>query len=286
MSELKNFPMISQRDGDINQDFDCVPASIAACLSWLTGRAFSAREIKDAVYGTSYQGGTSASSFVSYCDQHGVKLYPINGYGSGMSLVMALHNAIQHNKPCLITEPDPYLTGWTHVCAAYAEVSGGITVMDPWIDAPVTKSDSAWASQLQENQIWVLEEDNMLQLTDPFARTYFTGDDKSWTCKATGKTLIGGILGFYRRVGGAPRLPLTGEQYDIPDLVYQVFESAIIIYDPKRKLDAPGGPFYPSYLLKLDTPLARKILVGTINAEIKKSLEQIEQTAQSALEKL
>lgn len=30
MPVLENFPMLSQRDGNVNQDFDCVPTSIAA----------------------------------------------------------------------------------------------------------------------------------------------------------------------------------------------------------------------------------------------------------------
>lgn len=286
MAKLNNFPMISQRDGDLNQDFDCVPASIAACLQFLTGRSFSAREVKDAVYGPSYTGGTAASQFVDYCEQQGVKLSPVNG--SGMILVMALHNAIQHGKPALITEPDPYLSGWTHVCAAYSEADGGITVMDPWIVAPVTKSDSEWATLLQDNQIWTLEaEQEMLQLSDAFAHTYFTGDDKKWHCQKTGKDIIGGILSFYRQIGGAPRLPLTGEQYDIQGVAYQVFEAGIVVYDPQGKIDKPGQPFNPTYLLKLDSDLAKKILgSGTINAVIKQSLEQIEQTAQATLAKL
>lgn len=160
MSELAGFPMISQRDSDPNANFDCVPTSIAACLQWLTGQKFSGGEIKDAVYGRNYTGGTAARAYVDYCASHGVTLAPING--TGAALVTALHGALAEQHPCLITEPDPYAAGWTHVCAAYKDTSSSITVMDPWIDAPVTKSDAAWASQLEFNQIWVLKRSDMI----------------------------------------------------------------------------------------------------------------------------
>jgi hypothetical protein len=155
MSQLANFPMLSQRDGDINATDDCVPASIAACLEWLTGRQYSAREVKDAVYGPAYTGGTAAFEYVSYCREQGVNLEPISG--NGAELVADLHKIVASNRPALITEPDPYEAGWSHVCAAYREDDGSITVMDPWIDQPVTKVDSTWASQLEDNQIWLME---------------------------------------------------------------------------------------------------------------------------------
>lgn len=103
-------------------------------------------------------------------------------------------------------------------------------------------------------------EDDMLQITNPFAAEYFTqvAEDR-WHCVKTNKDVAFGILSFYRRIGGAPRLPLTGEQYDIPDVVYQMFEAGVIVYDPNHKLDHPTG-FEPSYLLKLDSELAKKIL--------------------------
>ena len=156
--ELANFPMISQRDGDANADFDCVPASIAACMQWLTSTHYTASEIKDAVYGATYTGGTAATAYVAYCAARGVKLAPVNGNGS--ALVTALRASLAAQHPALITEPDPYMptsSGFSHVCAAYKCDATTITVMDPWIDKPVTKSDAEWASELEFNQIWTLE---------------------------------------------------------------------------------------------------------------------------------
>jgi hypothetical protein len=104
------------------------------------------------------------------------------------------------------------------------------------------------------------KEDDMLQITDPFAKAYFTqvaGD--RWHCVKTNRDVAYSILDFYRSIGGAPRLPLTGEQYDIPEVVYQVFEAGVIVYDPHHKLDHPTG-FERSYLLRLDSELAKRIL--------------------------
>jgi len=173
VSQLNNFPMLSQRDGDVNSDYDCVPASIAACMEYLTGRHYTASEIKDAVYGPGFVGGTSAEAYVEYCAGQGVKLYPLDGNGG--QLVADLRGAIASGHPCLITEPDPYASGWTHVCAAYAFDSASITVMDPWIHAPVKKTDGQWVTQLQDNQIWVLER------TDMFVPTNWKDDGKTLT---------------------------------------------------------------------------------------------------------
>lgn len=155
MPELANFPMLSQRDSDPNALYDCVAASIAASLEYLTGKAFRAGEVKDAAYSPGYVGGTAAWKYTDYCAGQGVKLEPING--NGEQLVAALHAEIAAGHPCLITEPDPYSVGWTHVCAAYKCDSGSITVMDPWIDEPVWRSDATWATQLADGQIWRLE---------------------------------------------------------------------------------------------------------------------------------
>jgi hypothetical protein len=103
-------------------------------------------------------------------------------------------------------------------------------------------------------------EDDMLQISDPFAAAHFTQiAPNRWRCVTTNQDVFGGILDFYRRIAGAPRLPLTGEQHDVPDVTYQVFEAGVIVFDPQHKLDHPTG-FDPSYLLRLDSELAKKLL--------------------------
>src|SRR5260221_10444516 len=114
MPELINFPMLSQRDRDVNADFDCVPTNIAAALEWLLNKPYSGGQVKDAVLGANYQGGTGAAEFVDYCATQGVILAAVGG-----DLVAALQESIAAGHPALITEPDPYLAGWNHVCVAY-----------------------------------------------------------------------------------------------------------------------------------------------------------------------
>jgi len=155
--------MVSQRDGDKNADLDCVAGALASCMEYLLRRHYTASEIKDAVYGPGYTGGTAAIKYVDYARGQGVLLYPLNGNGG--QLVATMKSMIASGHPCLITEPDPYMpagSGYTHVCAAYAFDSASITVMDPWTDAPVKKSDGTWAAQLQDNQVWILEKDDVM----------------------------------------------------------------------------------------------------------------------------
>lgn len=266
---LANFPMVSQLDGDPNAEFDCVAGSIAAALWWLNKKKYTASQVKDAVYGRSYVGDTAAANYVNYCALQGVKLAPING--TGRALVDDIRNELAKQHPVLITEPDPYMPGTseTHVCVAYSAGPNSITVMDPFIGKPITKTDDVWASQLQYNQIWTLQGKpqpkamvSMLQLSDPWG-SYFKETATSptrWHCAKTNQDVVGSILTFYRQIGGAPRLPVSSAKYDIPNVVYQEFEAGILVYDPQGVLDAPRTPFEPNYMLKLDSPLAQKLL--------------------------
>ncbi|HJT56760.1 MAG TPA: hypothetical protein VJ761_09710 [Ktedonobacteraceae bacterium] len=131
-----------------------------------------------------------------------------------------------------------------------------------WVEFPPVDWDlDATQIILDARQRFLEGGDGMLQINDAFAAKHFTqmADDR-WHCVTTNKDVIAGILNFYRRIGGAPRLPLTGEQRDpVHGVTYQVFESGVVVFDPDHKLDNPTG-FDQSYLLKLDSDLAKKIL--------------------------
>lgn len=292
MPELANFPMISQRDGDANAAADCVPASLAACLEWLTGQKFSASEVKDAVYGAGYVGGTAAIQYVAYCASHGVKLAPVDG--DGAQLVAALHSTIAAQHPALITEPST-LSGWTHVCAAYKSDAGSITVMDPWLDAPVTKSDDYWAGRLEFHQIWVLELENdmAIDINSPGVKNYFTETDPNhWQCK-NGHTLQYGVLGYYKRNNGLLTLglPLSSEvALDQAPATRQFFERGCLVYDPQRHYDNPpgSGDVYAAHVYDLDastTALGQDPYIGKLLAMIQQ-LQAQPATDQSAAKKL
>ena len=253
--------MVSQRDSDKNADFDCVPASIAACLIYLTGKHYTASEVKDAVYGVPYTGGTAAIKYVEYCAAQDVKLYPMDG--NGAQLVAALRSMISNGLPCLITEPDPYMpagSGYTHVCAAYSCDGASITVMDPWIDSPVKKSDGAWVAQLQDNQVWVLERSGS---GSGSGAVTVAGVPSGWHDDGTKLTAPNGVqvvLGFREHVlagkWNPANVPLEAEYHADPVLLHnkqvgagqrQIFRDCMLWWT-----DAKGVVEEPYIGLELD----------------------------------
>lgn len=98
--------------------------------------------------------------------------------------------------------------------------------------------------------------DMPLSLTDPFAREYFTGDDTRWNC-SNGCSIFGGILAYYREIGGSPRLPVTNEINDIPGVAYQIYEAGIIVWDPQNKLGKPAGAG-DCYMVMLSSDLGKQ----------------------------
>ncbi len=264
VATLEDFPMISQLDNDINAQFDCVPTSLAAALQYLTGIKFSGSEVKDAVYGVGYQGVTAPDAYIGYCAKHGVLLSPYNG--TNVALVAATKEQIAHGHPVLLTEIDPYMpisSGATHVVAAYACNADSITVMDPYIDQGVTKTDQEWQADLQSGQIWIVEK-GALVLDISQVSNYFTETTKDtrWHCAKTNQDVAYGILTYYRTctsvaLNGMSQygLPTSTEQGvpGVPGATFQVFERGIIVYDPNHAEDSvPGvsGPCYPGHLNK------------------------------------
>lgn len=298
MTTLEGFPMVSQLDGDINAQFDCVSASIAAALEYLTKQSYASAQVKDAVYGTNYQGNTDPARYVDYCAQHGVQLSSINGTDN-TALIQATIQQLAQNKPVLLTEVDPYLpaaSGETHVVVAYACNANSITVMDPFIAAPVTKTDQQWQNDLRSNQIWTMEQE-ITVLTIDQANQFFVEvvPDQRWHCKQTNIDIAYSILNYYRtctQVGlnglsqyglpKGPELPVAGYK----NVVIQLFERAILAYDPQKEMDSvPGitGPCYPVHLDKFMQP----IQTTAINVEqVVSALQTIEATIQAVLHDL
>lgn len=107
------------------------------------------------------------------------------------------------------------------------------------------------------------EDNNMMNITDPFASAYFTqtgSNPDRWHCAKTGQDLFAGILLGWRQMNGAPRLPVGPEVSCGKQAVYQQCESGIMLYDPAHEIDAPGGPWAPCYLLKLNDALVKQLL--------------------------
>lgn len=97
--------------------------------------------------------------------------------------------------------------------------------------------DELWQYLLGQQQEG--EEEDMIQIQD-VANYFEDRGNGRWHCKNTNCDMLGALLDFWRKTGGVFRLPRTNEQYEIKDVVYQVCEAGIIVYDPGRHLDNPG----------------------------------------------
>jgi hypothetical protein len=174
---------------------------------------------------------------------------------------------------------NPTGTNYLNSSDQSSRIQVGVALMDGseygkagWVDFPPVR----WA--LDPTQI-ILDarkdfiahgregEDEMLQITDPFAKQYFsetvTTGVLRWHCKEPhhNHDVIGGILAFYRKIGGAPRLPISGEMRPDPhqNVVYQEFEAGVIVYDPGHTLPHPPG-FDESFLLLLTSDEVKRIV--------------------------
>lgn len=172
--ELPNFPgknqltePVSDGQPDGDRNYECVPTSIASGLQYLTGQPYDGDEIRDAVYGPNYVGGTAASAFVAYCAARGVDLTPFNG--SQQALVNEIHQQLHAGHPVIITmpsqwgiaPPDPvHPVGWTHVGIMYGDGPGNpgeLECMNPWIWPQLHIGDDAyWAARLCFGQVWIM----------------------------------------------------------------------------------------------------------------------------------
>lgn len=257
MSELLNFPFVNQLDGGDNAEFDCVPASLCACLRYLTGNtSITPSAMKDAVYGPAWaNAGTAASAFVDYCKQHGAHLYAVET-SSDIEVVQVAHTLLAQGKPVIFTQQDDYAPpqfrdSWTHVCVWYRDTPGTLTAMDPFGAREITFSDSVWASRLRSNELWTMEK-MMIDINTPGVSSFFKQDASgAWICLKSGNVVHGGILAFYKGFGpglcgltnlGLPEsneinLNLAGH----PEVVVQRFERGIVAYDPHHVLDSPPG---------------------------------------------
>lgn len=264
---MKNQRTTTLADGerDPNADFDCVAESIAAGLQYYLGRNFEGGVLKQIAYNAGYQGGTDAWHYVQYCAQVGVHLYPIDGAVSALTTLA--HGHIRAGHPVLLTEVDPYVDtslpqwqGATHVLVWYAEQAGILTAMDPFIDAPVTRSDQGWQGVMAVNEIWVMEKIGEQQamaisLSSPGVSNFYKqGGPGEWICTHKGNEypVHGAILSYYRMIGGAGLcgltvlgLPESGEMpqhiANHPEVVEQNFERGTLRYDPAYFVEKPPG---------------------------------------------
>jgi hypothetical protein len=279
----------SDGQSDENARANCVPASLAAALSALSGRDYEGDELKDAVYGQGYTGATDPVRYVDYCRAQGVRMWPVDGGGAQMVTTIAAELAQGH--PVYGAIPSQ----WGNTTAADIAAHGGpthvvmfcdanpgaatLTAMNPW---PVdghnafyqTMPSAWWATRLVYGHIYPMER-MMLQITD-VAAFFAAQDDTHWTCHQTGHTLALELLEAWRAwpaAGGlsgltALGLPLGNEEYPLPGVSLQRFERGALVWDPERKLDSPPGASGPVYLAHLDSGPGQDPRVAALQAQL------------------
>lgn len=298
MAVLKGFPLVSQlssvtSDGHVSENalFDCVPASIGAAILWYEGKTawddqINPDKLKDAAYGDAYTGGTAAAAYIGVCKQLGYNLYPING--DAATLVQKSHEIIRSGKPVIFTEPDPYVPasyGWSHVCVFYAEAPGNLTALDPYIAAPVQRTDADWMNKLSFNQIWIIEPLGglkMLQLSDPMGKYFTDAGNGVWHCPSKNVNLGYGHLAFFRQYEGIFGLPLINEThlsvFPDPGNTIMIYERAIAIYDPGHVVPGqapPGGGAV--YLVHIDGGIGQQIIAKPLMVALQSQIDNMKQ---------
>lgn len=152
-------PIVSQLADtqEKNRLYDCVPASIASCLQYLTKKIYDGAAIKDTIYGVDYVGVTDPTEYIPYCKAQQILLKSIVGESAKELLASALAE-IRNGHPVLLTEVDPYGPG-THMVVGCAvdEPPGTLTIMDPFIAQYITKPDTYWLTVLRTDSIFSLE---------------------------------------------------------------------------------------------------------------------------------
>ena len=168
-----HFPEIDQLrerapDGglSLNAQMNCVPASIAAALEFLTGRSYSGEAIKAAVYGAAYIGPTQIYRYLAWVRTQGVHMRPVLSHDPQV-LVRSLRALLARGVPVVLSVPgDPsraplealHPRGVTHVVvAAGFDASGNIRAMNPWGGTWLTGSDAFWAARICYGELWAME---------------------------------------------------------------------------------------------------------------------------------
>jgi hypothetical protein len=157
---------------DQNSRDNCVAASIADAVNWLTGSHLTGDELTDDVYGGRYIGPESAAKYQAFCQARGVSLTVWSG--GQAALVAQLRALVAAGVPALVTMPSnwntPYAdpvhpSGSTHVgvCCGYGP--GMLRVMNPWNGFFQDEPDAWWQARLCYGQIWPLRKSGRMVST-------------------------------------------------------------------------------------------------------------------------
>lgn len=167
------FPRINQlrevtHDGhkSENAEMNCIPASIAAGLEYLTGKSYSGDGVKEAVYGRTYTGPTQIYRYLGWVKEQGVEMRPVLSHNPEV-LVAELRKLLESGTPAVISIPGDvnrppsdllHPSSVTHVViAAGFDENGNIRVMNPWGGVWLEGNDAFWASRICYGELWAME---------------------------------------------------------------------------------------------------------------------------------
>ncbi|HYU75724.1 MAG TPA: hypothetical protein VEL31_23885, partial [Ktedonobacteraceae bacterium] len=115
---------------------------------------------------------------------------------------------------------DPYMpasSGYTHVCAWYADGQGTLTAMDPWPARPVVHSDAEWEAVMRFNEIWIAEKEVTMSTLDTL-KQHGWHDDGTTLVAPNSVPVVRGFRGYILAHNWNPdNWPLAPE-YGTPQL--------------------------------------------------------------------
>lgn len=227
---LINVPLRDQLDEettdgrpDENARANCVPASLAAGLSALTGHPYYGDELKDAAYGQCYTGATDPARYIAYLAAQGVHMWAVRG-ATGDALVATVRAELARDHPVYGAIPSQWGSttaadiaargGPTHAvmfCDANP-TAGTLTAMNPWpVDGQhafyQTMPAAWWASRLVYGHVY--------PLAGVASMTFIKQPDGSARDDQTGVVLHLGMAA-YVLANALPQHALLGETYYTP----------------------------------------------------------------------
>lgn len=144
---------------DVNASENCVPTELAAIVEYETGKIVAGDDIKSAVYGRRYQGGTSAGRFGDYLKaEYGLQM----GYeplpSASQQIIDRLRYWLGKGVPCVVTMHSQWSTPWyqvtkpgLHAGTAFAidtSDSGMLHIANPWGGFDHVNTVAWWRARL------------------------------------------------------------------------------------------------------------------------------------------
>lgn len=242
-NQLKDVP---KEDGypDNNAREDCVPTCDAAVIEALRDVVVAGDDLKDAVYGHAYEGGTSESAYRQLLRQkYALGVSFVSTLSASQALINAIREALRARQPAIVTMHSHWNTPWAqdagdglHAGVAYridASDEGQLHIMNPWGGFDHVHPVAWWRERLGEGIYPIAKLAQMPEITLPSG---WSDDGTTLHC-ANGQPVVKGFRDYVReqlRLGLWRGGDAYGPEWLGPDgRVRQVFADALLITDLK-----------------------------------------------------